>query len=371
MYSYWEKNYWLPEVDYCIIGAGIVGLSTALFLNQKYPSKSIAILERGALPSGASTKNAGFACYGTAGEILDDLKTIAIGEVKETVRMRYKGLQLLKSMIDLDAISYHSNGGYEVYRDKKQFEYCADRLPEVNELLCEVTGVYNTLETEQVDLRGNLYHKVIYNKHEGQLNPVKLVQLLSNKVRAQGILIHYSQELKSYSVSNGVVELALGTEELRCKCHKLILTTNAFTQHLIKHLDITPARNQVFITKPIPSLHLKGTFHYDKGYVYFRNVGDRVLIGGARNLVDSEQTTTDQLGINPAIVSYLKEFLRDGLNIIDPIIEHSWSGIIAVGNSKRPIIKQVGENVFVAVRLGGMGVATGSGVAQNIVDNYL
>ena len=73
--SYWEQKEWLADIDFAIAGSGIVGLSTALFLKQRFPESNIILLEKGILPQGASTKNAGFACFGSLSEILQDLKT--------------------------------------------------------------------------------------------------------------------------------------------------------------------------------------------------------------------------------------------------------------------------------------------------------
>ena len=73
--SYWELKSWLTNVDYTIVGSGIVGLNTALNLKKRFPKANILVLERGVLPQGASTKNAGFACFGSLSEILDDLKS--------------------------------------------------------------------------------------------------------------------------------------------------------------------------------------------------------------------------------------------------------------------------------------------------------
>jgi gamma-glutamylputrescine oxidase len=42
-----------------------------------------------------------------------------------------------------------------------------------------------------------------------------------------------------------------------------------------------------------------------------------------------------------------------------------WSGIMGIGPSKSPVIQQVNENVFCAVRMGGMGVAIGSLVGES------
>ncbi len=73
--SYWERDTFFSNVDIIIIGSGIVGLSAALCLKKRAPKLNIIILERGILPMGASSKNAGFACFGSPGELLEDLKS--------------------------------------------------------------------------------------------------------------------------------------------------------------------------------------------------------------------------------------------------------------------------------------------------------
>mgnify|MGYP006186273173 CR=1 FL=1 len=80
--SYWELKNWFTNVDYTIVGSGIVGLHTALRLRERFPVAKILILEKGMLPQGASTKNAGFACFGSLSEIIDDLKSHSEEEVQ-------------------------------------------------------------------------------------------------------------------------------------------------------------------------------------------------------------------------------------------------------------------------------------------------
>jgi len=48
--------------------------------------------------------------------------------------------------------------------------------------------------------------------------------------------------------------------------------------------EFVPGRGQIILTKPIKNLKLKGTFHMDDGFYYFRSIHDRILIGGGRNL---------------------------------------------------------------------------------------
>jgi aspartate oxidase len=81
--SYWEIKNWFSNVDYTIVGSGIVGLHTAIRLRERFPKAKILILEKGILPQGASTKNAGFACFGSVSEIIDDFNTHCEEEVIE------------------------------------------------------------------------------------------------------------------------------------------------------------------------------------------------------------------------------------------------------------------------------------------------
>ena len=49
-------------------------------------------------------------------------------------------------------------------------------------------------------------------------------------------------------------------------------------------------------------------------------------------------------------------------------IEHRWSGIMGVGNQKKAIVRQVSENVYCGVRLGGMGIAIGSIIGKELAE---
>ena len=84
--SYWELKNWFTNVDYTIVGSGIVGLHAVLRLRERFPESKILLLEKGMLPQGASTKNAGFACFGSISEIIDDLKTHSEEEVIQLVQ---------------------------------------------------------------------------------------------------------------------------------------------------------------------------------------------------------------------------------------------------------------------------------------------
>ncbi len=128
--SFWEHKTWLSNIDFAVIGSGIVGLSCALSLRKKYPKSKIVVFERGMLPSGASTKNAGFACFGSISEILEDLKNHSEEEVVRLVKSRVEGLKLLRNTLGDQQLDYKEYGGYELFtrEDEELFETCKSKL---------------------------------------------------------------------------------------------------------------------------------------------------------------------------------------------------------------------------------------------------
>ncbi|MEO1479021.1 MAG: FAD-dependent oxidoreductase, partial [Bacteroidota bacterium] len=61
----------LPDaVDIAVVGGGVAGCAAAYWLRQHAPDLRVALVERGALASGASGRNAGFLLQGTAADVV-------------------------------------------------------------------------------------------------------------------------------------------------------------------------------------------------------------------------------------------------------------------------------------------------------------
>src|SRR6476619_7147643 len=96
MISIWEKETFFAPQDVVIAGSGFVGLWSALHLKKKHPQLKVTILERGLIPTGASTRNAGFACFGSLTELMYDIATMGVEKTLALVSMRYKGLERIQ-----------------------------------------------------------------------------------------------------------------------------------------------------------------------------------------------------------------------------------------------------------------------------------
>jgi gamma-glutamylputrescine oxidase len=365
--SFWEKQSFFEEIDFVIIGAGIVGYSAAINVKRKYPAAKIVILERGYLPTGASSKNAGFACFGSPTEIFDDLANTDENELWNTISMRFEGIQELKDLVKNHDIDFQKNGSWDlIHDDYDQTEISRDFIEYLNVNCLKLFGV------DKIYSEDNLVHQQFgfksiktsyFNKEEGQLDTGKLIKALHQISNSLGITSLFGMELIEFEESMNKVFLKSNVGEIQC--HKLLICTNGFAGKFLGS-EVKPARAQVLVTSEIPNLPFKGTFHLDRGYYYFRNIGNRILFGGARNL-DFEGETTTEINTTPIIQDALNNLLKSTIiPNIDYQIDYSWAGIMGVGETKKPIIRKQSNNVAFGVRMGGMGVAIGSIVGKEL-----
>jgi glycine/D-amino acid oxidase-like deaminating enzyme len=366
--SYWEYKTWLSQVDFTVIGSGLVGLNCALRLKEKHPKSKILVLEKGSLPQGASTKNAGFACFGSISELVSDLNSHSEEEVVQLVQKRYEGIQLLRKLLGDTAIGFEQHGGHELFLKDgpKLFEACLSRMDELNKLLRPVFGDVPFVKTGNIFGFGKIQEQYITHQFEGQLDTGKMMKALLQKCFEAQIPILNGVEVKEIQEAGDKAHIIVDGFGFDSK--QVFVATNGFASKLLKQETVKPARAQVLVTQPIKNLNIKGTFHFNEGFYYFRNIDDRILFGGGRNL-DMKGEETMEFGETEIIQNSLEKLLNEVILPNQNIeIDRRWSGIMGVGTQKSPIVKQLSDSVYCGVRLGGMGVALGSLVGRELAD---
>lgn len=373
MFSYWEQQSF-TFYDHIIVGAGIVGLSTAIELKERFPMASILVLERNLLPASASSRNAGFACMGSVTELLDDLTVMKETDVFTLFEWRKRGLEKLRKRLGDNNIGYAERGSYELISDKESG--AEDNIAYLNELLQPITRKPAfRLVNEKIDEFGfskDHTKALIENTCEGELHTGKMMKALTGYALGAGIEIKTGAEVTGFQEDttyvNVKIKVSFKNEELILHSQSLVFCTNAFTKELFPDEEVRPGRGQVLVTQSIPGLKFKGIFHFDKGYYYFREIDGRVLLGGGRHL-DFEGETTTEMELSEIIQLNLERKLKDIILPGTPFsIEYRWSGIMAFGPTKYPIVKAFSQKVFGAFRMGGMGVALGSEIAAQVAN---
>ena len=367
MLSYWEKSSFIHH-DLIVVGGGIVGLSTALHFQLAHPKKKVAIIERGLFPSGASTKNAGFVCFGSISELAENARTDSQDELLSLVEKRYKGGLELRQLLGDQHIDYRPVGGYELDFNGELHE----RIDTFNDWLkplfkhpvfSDARDKIPAFGFDQTTVKG-----LVKNQFEGSIDTGKMMDAFARKAREAGVQFYTQTEVLHYVEQTNGVEVAVSTAEgpLQLFTDQLALCTNAFTKTLLPDAGLEPGRGMVVITKPLTWTPPQGTFHYHSGYNYFRNAGKRILLGGARHL-DLKGEATTQEGINSLLKEQLIEDLGNFIAPNRPVeIDYAWSGIMAFGEGKAPLLLHPSARVHAAVRLGGMGVALGTGLGKEL-----
>lgn len=356
--SIWEDSL-LANCDVAIVGAGFLGLWTAYHLKLKNPKLNIHVYERDSFGLGASTRNAGFSCFGTVGEFAADVKTSSFDKALDCVLDRYHGLQeILKFSTSHNInIDYENTGGFELFK-QHEFEVVYPSVTLLNQALeqhlsIKKTYCANHINNNLLPFNSKSFTHCISNMGEGGVNSAKLLYGLRQINEQLGVKIFYGTMVKN--IQNNVLELSSSLRLFEIKASTIILAMNAFVNQFI-NTNIEPARGQILWSDNL-DLKFKGTFHFDEGFYYFRTIGDgQLLIGGARNQ-DIGQENTLNFDNNEKIQNHLTSFVQNELNIKDFYPKKKWQGIMGFSPDKQPIIKEVSKNIWHLHACNGMGVA--------------
>lgn len=371
MLSFWESNS-LINYQYIIVGAGITGLSTACAIKEKNPKASVLVIEKGILPTGASTKNAGFACIGSYTENWADYERLGEDKFLQLIEDRWTGLYLLRKRLGDEHIEYINHGGFELMMNENGAE--GDKVTKLNELLTPLfkKQVFYIVPQfiNQFGFNADIVSDMVFNPFEGQIDTGKMMNTLLNYAGILQVRVITGADVKHIedTPTGAKVYCENNGQQITFHAEQVAICTNAFTKHFLPDEEIIPGRGQVLCTAPIDDLKFTGTFHFNEGYYYFRNYGKRLIFGGGRN-IDFETETTTQLEINQRIQNQLNYFLDEMILPNTPYtIAQQWSGIMAFNEQKTPLVKRVNQHVVVGARLNGMGVALASKIADTLAN---
>lgn len=369
-WSFWEQELYGQAFDLVVIGGGFSGLSTAYFAKKRQPRWRIAIVDQYSIQRLASTRNAGFACISSLSELIEDADAYGWESTLSLIEQRWKGLRMLEHIFNYKEIHYQNVPSGELFFEDQHFpfEKYANQIGEANHQLRSIVGSkYYRLEDANTTRTNFGAKATAYVQHlqEGQLQPARLAASWRNLCLESGIDLFEGVKVHAIDKKNQIFQLSTGKMPLAA--HRVLLAANGLSRHLLPSLEVGKVMNLVFVTKKMNGLKWRGNLHAESGYIYTRNVGERILIGGGRHLLpkgDQEEVSPEDEGM---IQDYLGKWLVE-MKIIDrkPEFEYKWKGYLGVGPEKEPILEAFDDRLFVLARLSGMGVALSTALGQKM-----
>lgn len=363
-FSWWERCYW-EKVDIVVAGAGITGLQVADVLKRRQPSLRVVVLDRDPLALGASSRNAGFACFGSLTEFLDDIDRGGEAAALELAEKRYRGLLRLREKMGDRNIGFQRSGSLEVFTDPQKESDALAQLGTVNRLFQGITGDKETLRREPcAGLHMQVTANGIRNVHEGLVESDVLLKSLRLRALEAGVELYGGMEItRVEKIANGM-EIQAGRHCIQAR--QLVWCTNAWAGQFLPFETHEPARGQVLVTEPVDGLKLSGAYFFNAGYTYFRTLGEnRLLLGGFRDVDPAGENNFSPETGGP-VWTALEQFLRD---IVFPgrkvEIALAWAGTMSMGKHRAPRVERVDAQQVICAGMSGMGVALAAQVAED------
>ncbi len=370
-------SYWLDEsaqqhktFDAVIIGAGIAGLSTAYWLEKKDPSLKIAIVDKNAVGSGASGRNAGFITCGSAAHFHKLHLQFGFEKATEIWRFSEENRDLLLSEIiqgDLSSVDYINTGSCTVAPSPEDYSHyqkiCADML----KAKIDVELIDESYLSAKYGVRN--FQGAIQYKHDGVIHPLKLLKKIHSKLKNTTFLS--GEEVFSLIEQSNAIQIK--TQKTQISCAKVFVCLNGFVSQLLPELKsfVLPQRGQVVVTEPMP-LFVKGPCYLTKHLCYFRQLPTgELLVGGFRNHdIEAENTALDEATdkIQTALTEFTRSYFK---NTADVKINYRWSGVMGFTADNQMIIGAHPQkpNVYLMAGCSGHGMGLSFISARSMVNN--
>jgi glycine/D-amino acid oxidase-like deaminating enzyme len=367
--SHWQADGSQPveEVEFLIVGAGLVGCAAAYFASQALPHGTrIVITEARDIALGASGRNAGFMITGLDAYYHHAIEHYGHDVTREVYAMSEQTHAHWRGFIR------DSHGG--VPMDECGSMLLAESPEEAGELRAAIKAMHaDGIRAEFIDgdPLGRGYFAAISQPWDAAVQPVKLAQAVFARSGAELVA---NNELYALSQTGAVVTAA--TRRAIYKARYVLLCTNAYSPYIDPYFvgKVIPTRAQVLVTAPLESPVINTCGYSDYGYMYYRMTFDnRLLIGGGRKQNKPLENDTSDDRISEPVQRILDDYLRTRFPDVSAPVERRWAGIMGFTPDGLPLVGTLPDkpSVGFAVGFNGHGLALGAATAERAVDHLL
>jgi gamma-glutamylputrescine oxidase len=358
------------DIDVCVVGAGLAGLTTAREIARA--GWSVAVLEARRIAWNASGQNCGFVLPGFAAHIDRVVERVGLYRARELWALSQAGLEYVRATIQetrmpgVDPI----DGWINVSKRDDPERTLATLQLIGNDLAIEVEGWAS--ERVREVLKSDRYFNAIHFPRAFHLHPLNYALGLAAAAEEAGA--HIFEQTPAVAMDPAGVRKRIDTPRGRLRANHVVLAGNVHIGELMPRVASTllPIWTYLATTAPIGP-RLADAITYDGAVSdgehadnHYRIVdGDRLMVSGRATLWE-----TDPRRFADGLAGDLKKLYPQ---LGEIAIEHCWSGVLGRTVHGMPQIGELSPGVWLASGFGGHGLNTsamaGNLIAHAIVEN--
>ncbi len=362
------------DVDVAIIGGGFTGVSTAYHLSQRFPTRSIVLVEAKQLGNGASGRNGGLVLNGITVRDQDPdlfakehaLTCGAIDDLEKLIRDR-----------DL-AVRFRRTGCVHISTTAESAEAAHTWVEQLAARGLPLRYLHGNELDATLKARGA--HGAIFDPTEAVIAGIDLIRAMRPVLVAQGVEIYEGTPV--LRIREGTtIELATPGHTIHART--IVLATSGYTPRLgYFRTGLLPVISHVIATDPVPPelldriglARIAGFFDDLPRLAYCSVEAGRVIFGGGTTAAyayrfgnatayDARLGDTTTRALQRSLVNYLPE-------LADVAIGHRWSGPLDLTLARHCAIGVLRGNIYYAVGYSGHGITLANLAGRVIADLY-
>lgn len=344
------------EVEVCVVGAGLAGLSTALELARA--GRRVAVLEAERIAWGASGRNGGFVGPGYSAGFETLLRQVGADDARTLYRLSIEGAEAVADNISALAITGASpvKGSLSAAR----FEAGPALRRQRDWLMAEFGYPTEVWERDQVReaLLSPRYHQAIYRPNAFHFDPLCYARALADEIERLGGLIFEASPVTGIAEEGAAWRVSTGGGAVRAR--DVVVATGGYTGPLVDRLfaSYLPVATYVMLTKADPALIASAIRtaaaigDHRRAGDYYRVVdgGERILWGGKITTRTSEPRRLAALLRRTMVSTYPQ---LQGLEV-----DIAWTGLMAYARHMAPQIGLLKRGLWYCTAFGGHGMNT-------------
>jgi gamma-glutamylputrescine oxidase len=350
------------DVDVCVIGGGLAGLTTAREVARS--GWSVVLLEAGRLAASASGRNTGFVLPGFGADADKLIARVGFERTKSLWALSEAGLDYVRNTVGAETMFGvdPQNGWLYVSKADNGEEFLRyARL--LNDLGCEI----ESWPTERVRavLRSERYFHAIHYLRAITIHPLNYAFALAEAAEADGARIF--ENTPALSIDPAGVRKRIVTPRARLRANHVVLCGNVQIGSLVPRLGATllPITTYVITTASLGS-PLAEAIGY-QGAVSDTDLADNhYRIVGADRLMLSGRSTTWARNPRRYIRALTRDIKKTYPQLGDVTVDYAWSGTLGVTVHRMPQLGELGPGIWLASGFGGHGLNT-TAMAGNLI----